>query len=42
MLAKLAENGLVYKRSAWKYALAVQLLGGFVRRQQVEGVLKKV
>lgn len=41
ILAKLSESGLVYKNRHGRYSFAVPLLGGFIRRQQVEGVLKK-
>lgn len=41
ILAKLAESGLVYKNRHGRYSFAVPQLGGFIRRQQVEGVLKK-
>lgn len=34
MLAKLAENGLVYKNRHGKYSFAVPLLGQFIRRQR--------
>ena len=42
MLAKLAESGLVYKNRHGRYAFAVPLLGGFIRRQQVEGGFKNL
>ena len=42
MLAKLAENGLVYKNRHGRYSFAVPLLGGFIKRQQIEGVLNKL
>lgn len=42
MLAKLAENGLVYKNRHGRYSFAVPLLGGFIKRQQIEGVLTKL
>lgn len=42
MLAKLAEGGLVYKNRHGRYAFAAPLLGGFIRRQQVEGVFKRL
>jgi hypothetical protein len=34
MLAKLGDNGLVYKNRHGRYSFAVPLLGGFIRRQQ--------
>ena len=37
ILAKLAENGLVYKNRHGRYSFAVPLLGDFIRRQQEEG-----
>ena len=40
MLGKLAESGLVYKNRHGRYSFAVPLLGGFIKRQQIEGVLK--
>ena len=42
ILAKLAENGLVYKNRHGRYSFAVPLLGGFIKRQQIEGVLTKL
>lgn len=42
MLAKLAENGLVYKNRHGRYSFAVPLLGEFIKRQQMEGVLKNL
>ncbi|MHB8834941.1 MAG: AAA family ATPase [Candidatus Methylomirabilia bacterium] len=36
MLAKLAENGLVYKNRHGRYSFAVPLLGDFIRRQQAD------
>jgi hypothetical protein len=34
ILAKLADNGLVYKNRHGRYLFAVPLLGGFIRRQE--------
>ncbi|MFY9344644.1 MAG: ATP-binding protein [Planctomycetota bacterium] len=34
ILAKLGENGLVYKNRRGRYSFAVPLLGGFIRRQE--------
>lgn len=34
ILAKLGENGLVYKNRHGRYSFAVPLLGGFIRRQE--------
>jgi len=34
ILAKLADNGLVYKNRHGRYVFAVPLLGGFIRRQE--------
>lgn len=42
MLAKLAENGLVYKNRHGRYSFAVPLLGEFIKRQQIEGYLKNL
>lgn len=42
MLAKLAENGLVYKNRHGRYSFAVPLLGEFIKRQQIEGVFKNL
>ena len=42
MLAKLAESGLVYKNRHGRYYFAVPLLGGFISRQQTEGLLKNL
>lgn len=42
MLAKLSENGLVYKNRHGRYSFAVPLLGGFISRQQTEGVFKNL
>ena len=42
MLAKLAESGLVYKNRHGRYSFAVPLLGGFIKRQQIESVLKEI
>ena len=36
ILAKLAENGMVYKNRHGRYSFAVPLLGDFIRRQEVE------
>lgn len=36
ILAKLAENGLVYKNRHGRYSFAVPLLGDFIRRQEAE------
>lgn len=36
ILAKLADNGLVYKNRHGRYSFAVPLLGGFIKRQQME------
>lgn len=36
ILAKLAENGLVYKNRHGRYSFAVPLLGDFIRRQESE------
>ena len=38
MLAALAAAGLIYKNRHGKYSFAVPLLGGFIRRQQIQGV----
>ncbi len=42
ILAKLAENGLVYKNRHGRYSFAVPLLGEFIKRQQIEGVMKNL
>lgn len=42
MLAKLAESGLVYKNRHGRYSFAVPLLGGFIIRQQTDGLLKNL
>ncbi len=42
ILAKLAENGLVYKNRHGRYSFAVPLLGEFIKRQQIEGVIKNL
>lgn len=39
MLSTLADAGLVYKNRHGKYSFAVPLLGGFIKRQQIPGVL---
>lgn len=39
ILAKLAENGLVYKNRHGRYSFAVPLLGDFIRRQQIDAEL---
>jgi len=36
MLVKLGENGLVYKNRHGRYSFAVPLLGGFIRRQELQ------
>lgn len=41
ILAKLADSGLVYKNRHGRYSFAVPLLGGFIRRQQMEQFFKK-
>ena len=40
MLATLTDAGLVYKNRHGKYSFAVPLLGGFIKRQQIPGVLR--
>ena len=40
MLATLTDAGLVYKNRHGKYSFAMPLLGGFIRRQQIPGVLR--
>ena len=40
MLATLTDAGLVYKNRHGKYSFAVPLLGDFIRRQQIPGVLR--
>lgn len=42
ILAKMADNGLVYKNRHGRYSFAVPLLGEFIKRQQIEGVLKNL
>jgi len=42
MLAKLAENGLVYKNRHGRYSFAVPLLGEFIKRQEIEGIMKNL
>ena len=42
ILAKLAENGLVYKNRHGRYSFAVPLLGEFIKRQQIGGVMKRL
>jgi hypothetical protein len=39
VLSKLADAGLVYKNRHGKYSFAVPLLGGFIKRQQIPGVV---
>ena len=40
MLATLIDSGLVYKNRHGKYSFAMPLLGGFIKRQQIPGVLR--
>ena len=40
MLATLTDAGLVYKNRHGKYSFAMPLLGGFIKRQQIPGVLR--
>lgn len=42
ILLKLAENGLVYKNRHGRYSFAVPLLGEFIKRQEIEGILKNL
>lgn len=42
MLAKLAENGLVYKNRHGRYSFAVPLLGEFIKRQETEEVFRNL
>jgi AAA+ ATPase superfamily predicted ATPase len=42
ILAKLAENGLVYKNRHGRYSFAVPLLGEFIKRQQTEQIFKNL
>ncbi len=39
MLSTLSESGLVYKNRYGKYSFAVPLLGGFIKRQEIQGVI---
>lgn len=39
MLSTLSESGLVYKNRHGRYSFAVPLLGGFIKRQQIPGVV---
>ena len=42
MLLTLSSSGLVYKNRYGKYSFAVPLLGGFIKRQKIQGVKSEI